>query len=199
MHVGTAAVFTTMDWFSLLLHIILQVLSIWFGPIVLSTHLQGDSPSPVCRGLLWDPSRRNMFHPYKLRPQLLSSLFCPRKYVCVCVCVCVRVMHVHTCAHTLTLTGQSCLTAFTGNCIWGYLERYMEWLLRQTNLSTFASIGCSRSSVYESGRLRFEHLRTWMLILLASIPKAISIQVNACFYLFYSEILKWKMYLLCAL
>ena len=96
MHVGTAAVFTTMDWFSLLLHIILQVLSVWFGPIVLSTHLQGDSPSPVCWGLLWDPSRRNMFHPYKLCPQLLSSLFCPRKYVCVCVCVCVHVMHVHT-------------------------------------------------------------------------------------------------------
>ena len=63
-----------------------------------------------------------MFHPYTLRPQLLSSLFCPLK----CVCVCARVMHVHTCAHTLALTGQSCLAAFMGNCAWGYLERYTE-------------------------------------------------------------------------
>lgn len=42
------------------------------------------------------------------------------------VCVCARVMHVHTCAHTLALTGQSCLAAFMGNCAWGYLERYTE-------------------------------------------------------------------------
>ena len=186
-----------MDWFTLILHIILQILSVSSGPIVLSAHLQGDSPSPLCRGLLKDASRWNRcFIPMSCVPN--SWAVCSAHWnVCVCVCVCV--MHVHTCAHTPALTGQSWLTAFRSNCIWGYLESYMECLLWQPNLSTFASIGCSRSSVYKSGRLRFEHLRIWMLILLASIPKAISIQVNTCFNLFYSEILKWKMYLLCAL
>lgn len=184
-----------MDWLSLLLHIILQIRSVWFGPTVLSTHLQGDLPSPLCRGLLWDPSRRNRcFIPISCVPN--SWAVCSAHWN---ACVCAHVMHVHTCAHTLALTGQSCLAAVTGHCAWGYLERYTEWLFRQADLRAFAPTGCGRSSVGESGHLRFELLGTWMLILLASIPKAISVQVNACFYLFYSEILKWKMYLLYAL